>query len=68
MTEKHIEEQPKEITNINNLFYLLGAVFGGLTGGFTQESLVGTLIGAIIGLLFGAFFVKVLLNGRTHDR
>jgi len=68
MTEKHIEEQPKEVGNINNLFYLLGAVFGGLTGGVIQETLVGTLIGAVIGLLFGAFFVKVLLNARAHDR
>lgn len=68
MTEKHIEEQPTEAKNIGNIFYLLGAFFGGLTGGVTQETLLGTLAGAIIGLLFGAFFVKVLLNGRTHDR
>lgn len=66
--EKHIEDHSKGLKNVNNVFYLLGAVFGGITGGFIQETFLATLAGIIIGLLFSAFFVKVLLHGRQHDR
>lgn len=66
--ERHIEDHSKGLKNVNNVFYLLGAVFGGLTGGFIQETVLGTLAGIIIGLLFSAFFVRVLLPGREHDR
>lgn len=55
-------------TSVNGLFYLIGTILGAVIGGVTQETLTATVIGAIIGLLFATFFVKVLLNGRSHDR
>ncbi len=65
--EKHIEEHSNG-KNINNYFYLLGAVFGGLTGGLIQEGVLAAIIGAVVGLLFAGFFVGTLLKGRPHDR
>lgn len=66
--EKQLENHSAEEKNVNNIFYLLGALFGGLTGGYIQETLLGAVIGVVVGLLLAALFVKVLLNGRPHDR
>ncbi len=65
---KHTEEHPAGIKNFEGYFYLIGAIFGALIGGVARESVGGTLIGLIVGLVFAAFFVKVLLPEREHDR
>lgn len=65
---KHTEDHPEAVKNVDGYFYVIGAVFGALMGGFAQESLSGTLIGLVVGLIFAAFFVKVLLPERAHDR
>lgn len=65
---KHTEEHTAEVKNFEGYFYLIGSLFGALIGGFTQESVGSTLLGLIIGLIFAAFFVKVLLPQREHDR
>ncbi|WP_257658553.1 hypothetical protein [Parapedobacter lycopersici] len=66
--EKQLENHGVEVKNVNSTFYLLGILFGGITGGYIQETVLGAVIGIVIGLIFSAFFVRVLLNGRSHDR
>jgi|GEM_PF-767629 len=66
--ERHLEDHATGLKNVNNVFYLLGALFGALTGGFVQETVGGVVVGIVVGLLFSAFFVRVLLPGRPHDR
>ena len=66
--EKQLENHSTEVKNVDGLFYLLGAIFGGITGGYIQENVLGAIVGIVIGLIFATFFVKALLIGRPHDR
>jgi hypothetical protein len=61
----HQQEGKKEI-NVNNLYYVVGVVFGLLTGAVLEVGVKWIIVGAVLGLLTAALFVAVFVRGREQ--
>ena len=56
----------KEEKNIDNLYYLVGLVFGLITGAVLEVGIKWVIVGGVLGLLSSILFLRVFVRGREQ--
>ena len=61
-----MNNQPEEeVTNYNNLYYLIGSFSGLFIGATLEKGFIWVPIMGVFGLLFTAYFLAVFVKGRA---
>jgi hypothetical protein len=62
----HHKNTEEKSINVNNLYYLVGLVFGLITGAVMEVGIKWVIVGGVLGLLSAVLFLQVFVRGREQ--